>query len=297
MHHTVLIATFALLSLGRLAGHFTEPRLTSQEIHGVVGQLDIATAPPAGAPIKVVSWNIERGTQFERILETLRRLDADVLLLQEVDRFCSRSGGRDIAADLARALGMNWAAAGEFQEIGEGSSDAAALTGQAILSRYPINDVKTIVFPEQARFRWRFSPIEPRRGGRMALKARTAGMLVYSAHIESGGNETLRRKQVDSVVDDQMRNGRASEPVVIAGDFNNASVNRSPVFELIRSEGFTDSLGSGERRTSIHHEHAIDWVFVKNLVPQRGFVEVVDGASDHYPVFASLTTSTPLATQ
>ena len=49
---------------------------------------------------------------------SIKKLDADVLLLQEVDRGCDRSGRRDVAADLAAALGMNWIFAGEFQEIG-----------------------------------------------------------------------------------------------------------------------------------------------------------------------------------
>ena len=49
-----------------------------------------------GRPVRVVQWNIERGLEFEAILETLKQLQADVLLIQEVDNGCDRSEGRDV---------------------------------------------------------------------------------------------------------------------------------------------------------------------------------------------------------
>ena len=77
--------------------------------------------------------------------------------------FCRRSGNRNIAQALGRLLQMNWVAAGEFQEIGEASKGVAALTGQAVLSRFPISNPSVIVFRHQSRLRWRLNPIEPRR--------------------------------------------------------------------------------------------------------------------------------------
>jgi endonuclease/exonuclease/phosphatase family metal-dependent hydrolase len=289
MGNTVLVATFALFSLGRLTGFFTDPRLNADDIHAIVGSPS-AVAPPAVIPdrLEVVSWNIERGVRFEGVLQTLRKLDADVLLLQEVDRFCDRSGGRDVAADLAAALGMNWVAAGEFQEIGEGTRGRAGLHGQAILSRYPITDAGVLVFAEQARLRWRLNPFQPRRGGRMALRARTGGMLVYTAHLESGGNDTLRRTQLDEIVRDQEREARPDERVVIAGDFNNPPVASSSMFRAIRAERFVDSHGATPRLTSINRSYPIDWIFVKNLALHDSNVHTVKGVSDHYPVFASV---------
>ncbi len=45
--------------------------------------------------MSLLQWNIERGYQLAGIIEELRRLDADVLALQEVDVGCDRSGGVD----------------------------------------------------------------------------------------------------------------------------------------------------------------------------------------------------------
>ncbi len=290
MGDTAILATFALLSLGRLTGFFVEPRLSPDDIHRIVGSPSAVAAPAViHNRLTVVSWNIERGVRFEGVLETLRKLDADVLLLQEVDRFCHRSGGRDVAADLAVALGMNWVAAGEFQEIGEGRKGRGGLHGQAILSRYPITDAGVLVFAEQARLRWRLNPFQPRRGARMALRARTGGMLVYTAHLESGGNDRLRRKQLDEIVRDQQLEARPAERVVIAGDFNNPPVARSSMFRAIRADSFIDSHGATPRLTSINSSHPIDWIFVKNLALLDSNVHTVKGVSDHFPVVASVT--------
>jgi endonuclease/exonuclease/phosphatase family metal-dependent hydrolase len=291
MLQSPFIVMAAFLSVFRLAGYFTEPRLDSREIHQIWGE-PTRTASPLGLrrPLRVVSWNIERGVRFDSILATLRALEPDIILLQEVDRFCRRTANRDIARDLGDQLDMNWVAAGEFQEIGEGRPGQAALTGQALLSKYPIRDATVLVFDAQARVRWRFNPIQPRRGGRIALKAHTAGLLLYNAHIESGGNDALRRWQLDEVIADQDREARPAVPTIIGGDFNNVPRDRSTMFRRLTAASFVDVLGSADgRRTSIRHRHPIDWIFGKNVVAAGGSVPDVARASDHFPLVANLS--------
>src|SRR4030095_5274282 len=136
------------------------------QIHQVTGEPSRMLPPALRRPVRVATWNIERGVRFGNIAEELARIDADVLLLQEVDVFCRRSGNRHVARDLAHTLQMNWVFGGEFQEIGESTGGVAALTGQAVLSRFPIADTSAIVFASQTRLRWKLSPLQPRRGGR-----------------------------------------------------------------------------------------------------------------------------------
>jgi endonuclease/exonuclease/phosphatase family metal-dependent hydrolase len=97
----------------------------------------------------------------------------------------------------------------------------------------------------------------------MALSARTGGMVVYTAHLESGGSDTLRRKQLDEMVRDQQRQARPDERVVLAGDFNNPPVAQSSMFGAIRSARFIDSHGAAPRLTSIGRSYPIDWIFVR----------------------------------
>jgi endonuclease/exonuclease/phosphatase family metal-dependent hydrolase len=151
-----------------------------------------------GPVVRVVSWNIERGLNFdlirmalsdphgfqqriapepgkhgqiERQLEILR--EADVVVLNEVDLGMKRTDYRDVAHDLARALGMNFVFGVEFIELDpledlgtekvalqdpqltgqmqeELTPDPArykGLHGNAILSRYPIANARIVRLP------------------------------------------------------------------------------------------------------------------------------------------------------
>ena len=280
------------LAVLRLVGHFTDPILNSSQIHRVVGEpARIAMVEPPSA-LRVVTWNIEQGVRFDEIAQALRRMKADVVLLQEADIACRRSGHRNVPRELADTLGMNWVAAGEFQEIGESSNGVPALTTQAILSRFPISGASTIRFSSQSLLRWKLSPIQPRRGARIALKARTAGMHIYNAHIESGGSETLRTKQMRQMLDDYARSRLDGGPAVIAGDFNNIPASRSPMFRALGEGGFENALeGKAPTRTSAGNTHPIDWIFVRGFTAE-GAVLDTGKASDHFAVIAELRPTT-----
>ncbi len=277
----------ALFTIFRLLGYVVEPRLSDAEIHRIVGDASrVSVVPPAGA-LRVVTWNIERGMQFERILATLRSIDADVVLLQEVDRFCKRTAYRDVARELATSLGMNWLAAGEFQEVGEARDDVPALTGQAILSRFPIDDPDVVIFREQTPMRWRFNPSQPRRGGRIALAGRTGGLTFFNVHVESGGDDALRQSQLDEVI---ARARRREGAAVIAGDFNNSLHGGDLMRTAFASARFADALAdAAHASTHMRHAQPIDWIFVRSAATSAGLVERVDDASDHFPVIATIS--------
>jgi endonuclease/exonuclease/phosphatase family metal-dependent hydrolase len=282
----IIFPMVALVSIFRLAGYVTEPRLSDAEIHAITGEPARLTPTSTGfRPLRIVTWNIERGVRLQKIVTTLKALDPDIVLLQEVDRYCKRSGNLDVARELGQLLEMNWVSAGEFQEIGEGKGTRAAMTGQAILSRDTITDAGVIAFANQSSLRWRLNPLQPRRGGRIALRARTAGLLVYSLHLESLGDDAQRSSQLKDVLSDQ--SWQRADDVVIAGDFNNGF--RSSMFAGFGSAGFVDALGNAPRRTAINLAHPIDWLFAKGARHASGRVERVENASDHYPLIATIS--------
>src|SRR6266542_3899678 len=267
----LIVPMVALTSIFRLAGYVTEPRLSNAEIHAIAGEPVRLTSTSIGRPLRIVTWNIARGVRLQKIVTTLKALEPDIVLLQEVDRYCKRSGSLDVARELGRLLEMNWVSAGEFQEIGEAKGTVAAITGQAILSRDAITDASVIVFANQSSMRWRLNPLQPRRGGRIALRARTAGVLVYSLHLESVGGDHQRSSQLKDVLSDQ--SWQRADGVVIAGDFNNAVGFRSSMFAGFGSAGFVDALGHAPRRTAINRRHPIDWLFAKGARHASGRVE------------------------
>ena len=280
-----------VISIFRLAGLFAEPSLTDQQIHqvrsGSAASVTVSAVPPQ---LRVVTWNIERGVRFPAILSTLKRLEADVILLQEVDRFADRSGNRDVASDLAQELGMHWVTAGEFQEIGEGGRGRAATSHQAILSRFPILNPRMTVFAQQARWKWRLNPIQPRRGGRVAIQADTAGVRFYNLHLESGDSDPIRQEQLEEVL--RSHGSPSSTVTILGGDLNTGAGARDRLLQRMTDAGFVDALGPvGSRRTSSKYRQPVDWIFVSGVEGARGHVESIQGVSDHYPLFSTITVS------
>src|SRR5262245_38619424 len=126
---------------------------------------------------RVVDWNIERGLQFESIVEFLKKSKADLILLQEVDLNAKRTRHMDVAREIAKALQLNFVFGTEFQELTQGSKSSPAFQGQATLSPWPIKSPKLIRFQHQTNFwqpHWylpRIEPFQERLGGRIALVA------------------------------------------------------------------------------------------------------------------------------
>ncbi len=287
-----LCFALALPGFLRLIGFVVDPLLGDAEIHRIVGEpARVSRHVPDPEHLGVVTWNIEQGKEYDAILRVLTTLDADVILLQEVDRGCHRTGYHDVARDLAHALDMNWVSGGEFQEIGEGRDGIPAITGQAILSKQPIEAVEVLRFKAQARWKWSINPAQPRRGGRMTLKARSAGVRFYNTHIESGSNDSLQRNQIAEILADEAHAAAEEDPVVIGGDFNNGPVLRASMFGRLTAAAFADALGKADGRgpTSLGQLHPIDWIFVKNAAPTRGRIVQAQAASDHSPLFVALT--------
>jgi endonuclease/exonuclease/phosphatase family metal-dependent hydrolase len=179
--------------------------------------------------VKVVCWNINRGLQLARIIEFLSRSKADILLLQEADLNAKRTKRLNIAREIAQKLQLNYIFGREFQELTQGTGNSPAYHGQATLSRWPLSNARILRFQQQSNFwqpRWFLPEIEPfqeRLGGRLALVADASvcgkTIVTYNLHLESRGDDRLRRAQLEETLNDaqQYREDRA---VVLAGDFN-----------------------------------------------------------------------------
>ena len=225
---------FFILALIPALGHPGSSTIPPSFDVPLTGQF--ASAPISKSGIRVISWNIDRGYRFNQIAATLRREEGDICLLQEVDLHARRTEERDVARDLASALGDNYAFGIEFQELSQGN---AAYHGQATLSRFPIVASRVLRFRQQSGF-WnskRAIPNVPlfqrRRGGRIALvtELQIGGSLVvvYNLHLESRSAGSIQAAQLDEVLADIGRYPR-STPVIIGGDlkFEISSIFRAP---------------------------------------------------------------------
>ncbi len=238
--------------------------------------------------------------QFSGIVKFLRSVEADLILLQEVDVGVRRTQYRDIASELARELRLNCVFGREFQELGAGASGVPAYHGLATLSAWPLGHGRIIRFRRQSGFwkpRWyipRIGIFQRRLGGRIALAtdALVCGqrLRVYNLHLESKGKDDLRLEQLREVLEDARE---CPEPtrVILAGDLNLVAAEGEAA-ESLTAAGFHDAvrlpklattIGNGEFRRG----SSIDWIYISGKGCSVGRVHNDVRASDHYPVSAT----------
>lgn len=250
------------------------------------------SAPAHREHASILNWNIERGEHLEDVKAEIRARKPDLCIFQEVDLGARRTHRTDIAKDLAQTFGMNYVFAPEFQELGQGSSDAPAYHGQAVLTTLPVRASRIIRFQHQSgwwkprKFLMSSMPVMQRRqGGRIALVTELDGdgkpFVVYDLHLESKGTDELRLQQMQEVLADAQRYPQQT-PVIIAGDFN-TFFSAASMLSALREAGFRNALGDQHPRTHVLIG-GLDWVFVRGIIEcDHGQVLHVRG-SDHFPI-------------
>src|SRR6185436_10422348 len=202
------------------------------------------TAGPARKrALRAVAWNVQRGAR----LDELRRAvvappfaDADVLLLSEVDVGLGRSGNRNVARELAEALGMSYAfgvsylaLTDDFGDDAGGLENTLALSGAAILSRFPIGRVENVDLPA---IRDKFHSSEKRLGKKRALLAGITlpdgPLAVAACHLDSTASPAQRARQLGGILDSVERSGVAR--ALVGGDFNTSTYDLSSTLAMAR---------------------------------------------------------------
>lgn len=194
------------------------PQFAEAQIHNLV-------PAPEEAPgsLGALVFNMERGVHLEELGDFLLSCPDvrpfDVILANELDDGCVRSGGRDTARELAERLGLNYVYALEFIEL-VNREDPKGFHGNAVFSRWPIRRAAVVRLPEQ--YNWYFDR-QRRIGGRCAVLAEleVAGRRigVGSIHLENRTHGPGRKAQLDAVL-------QAAEelfpglPVILGGDLN-----------------------------------------------------------------------------
>jgi endonuclease/exonuclease/phosphatase family metal-dependent hydrolase len=218
----------------RFAGFFAKlRRYDPPRAHpdGVVAE----ASPPR---VRAVQWNIEHGNEYARVETALAEhpelRDADLLLFNEIDFGMARAANRDVTHDLASRLERHSVWAPLFLETTLGRDDDAraaagrenqeAMFGIAILSRWPIRQVRVVELPgpEQVYFE-----LERMVGRQIALIAEIArpgaAFVAVSAHLEVHRTRAHRADQVRVIVEALRGETR---PVVFGGDWNTHTFDR-----------------------------------------------------------------------
>ncbi|HEX8687879.1 MAG TPA: endonuclease/exonuclease/phosphatase family protein [Pyrinomonadaceae bacterium] len=249
-----------------------------------------------GRRARLVGGNIERAA---RILSggADGMPPADVIALQEADRGTVRAGGRNVARELAEALGMNYVRAHvptpadvepkkrkwwlDFEERMLPGEEGD--TGVALLSRLPLSGAARIELP------WDECPWRPRLAVSASVPFGGRRLHVFNAHIDTHAavEGQLEQHRAVLALADRLD---ASDAAVLLGDFNTLTEEaRRAARRLLESRGYTTPLPTDTPtwRSGPLRRH-FDWVFTRGARVTRWGVERVRGVSDHWPVWVEL---------
>lgn len=226
------------------------------------------------------TWNPDK-VNLAGVADVIAAQNADVVVLQEVDRNRARSGNVDQARWLGERLGYNHAFAPAYTNEEEGHRTGAY--GNAILSRFPIIDLQvTHLEHRSAKTGW----IEPRSCFVATLDTDPA-IQVMGLHLSTIAEERVYPlKQIAGIVKE-----RSAHPLVMMGDFNAnyTELQATELPSLLENIYASNPVATYPNGVAAHS--AIDhmWVSAQWQVQAAWVVSERLGRSDHNPIVADLT--------
>ena len=269
------------------------PEISEIELHNAASDRKV------GKTLRVIAWNTERGRHWREgarlIQETPALRDPDIILLGEMDLGMARSSNEHTTQEMAVALEMNYAYGVEFLEFAGGEAqeridypgeNRMGYHGNAILSKYPLHNVRMLRFPGIEKWyagkeygATESEQLQKRLGGRMALLATIRlgrDVTVVSTHLESSLRDSAARKaQMETLIGDLSSYSRGG-PVIIGGDLN--GVADEPMFESVRNAGFRLEESNDMKRGTLQRvvdgkvvlgERYIDYILARGLTVVR----------------------------
>lgn len=200
---------------------------------------------------------------------------ADLVSLNEVDRFRDRSNNRDLITELAQETGMYYVY----------SNCNTALTGNdesgnAILSKYPILYRERILLPNVG---------DNEQRGLLKTVVDINGKFIcfWSTHLDFRSSDTERLMCVTNF---NLWVTNETFPVLIAGDFNDTPGGAAPTLMEQKWNDVWDLAGDGTAGRTVPcpgpAQARIDYIWKakgSKVTPTNAYVGSIEN-SDHYPV-------------
>lgn len=229
--------------------------------------------PDDATRLTVLSYNIHHAEGVDgkldlaRIANVIRTANPDLVALQEVDDRTKRTGTVNQTEELGRLTGMRAVFAQAMSYQGGGY-------GQAILSRWPIQQRSVVTLPQQPDREPRISVV-----ARLKVNGTGPEIVFAGTHLEHQLEE-IRVQQARRLHQILSTN---TVPTIVAGDFN--SIPESAPMQIF-ANGWTDAAGSDPQPTipSAAPKKRIDYILLHPVSAWRVIrTEVLSEAvaSDH----------------
>jgi len=231
--------------------------------------------------------------RVDKIAHYLREIDADLVILNEVDFYSSWSGHQNQAEAIAHKAGYRYR--GEQRNFDFRFLYGGLKFGNAILSRFPVLCVETFDFPNERS--WEPILLGKKRGATFEVQISIDKRVgVVPVHLEHR-SESVRVASVEMIVD-SVRDGDLK--TFIAGDFNStptgmpgsqlAAGNGNTIDRLDESNLFSRPSMANDKANFTFPSHdprsTIDWIMAPFAFEFVEYRVLQTDLSDHLPVFA-----------
>ncbi|MEK3888331.1 endonuclease/exonuclease/phosphatase family protein [Bacillus sp. FSL K6-3431] len=234
--------------------------------------------------MKIMSYNIQHGVgldnilSLERIAKTMRDSEAEIIGIQEVDRFYGeRSNFEDQAKRLAKLLDYHYAYGPNIQlEPLDGQVEKRQY-GLATLSKHPIAGSKNIELSSYGQ--------EQRGVLSVTIHVNGVSLNIFNTHLGLDG--TSRMTQVKELIN-ITSNYRG--PKVLLGDFN-ADPNSEELQYLLNQTDLVDSfqqIKNAYTFPAVDPVQRIDYIFTSSEIKHSNQKVLQHAGSDHLPIVAEL---------
>ncbi|WP_227995107.1 endonuclease/exonuclease/phosphatase family protein [Oceanobacillus sp. CFH 90083] len=238
--------------------------------------------------LNVMTYNIHHGVgtdkllDLSRIAEVIKKSDADIIGLNEVDKhFSKRSNYEDQISFLADQLHMDKAFASSVSLKANKSSSSKRQYGNVLLSRYPI------IHQEVFHFHFISGLVEGRSLLDTTVEVNKKRMKVYVTHLSI--NPYLHQLQINYI---KQAIYKQSQPIILMGDFNMRTGSRGwkKLHHTYKDVWYETNHRHGYTYPSNHPRLRLDYIFVnqKMKIIEAEVMKYLPQASDHLPLRAQL---------
>lgn len=231
----------------------------------------LAKGEEAPKELRVLTWNIHHGVgedgklDLARIAKTITDHHPDVVLLQEVDKNCTRSGQIDQAAELARLTQLKFV-------FGKAMDLQGGEYGQAILATADLANLAVHPLPSSG---------EPRIAVSAILDSRLGKITVASVHLDYA-DEARQHAQAQVCAAALLA---SPHPVILAGDFNAKPDTRTLANFAQAPWMIVPKDGPAATHPAAKPTTEIDYIILRGLQAVKPATVVAEAAaSDHRPV-------------
>src|SRR5881628_1251048 len=223
---------------------------------------------------RVMTYNIHQGfnagqaPSLDNLVDVISRESPDVLVMQEVVRGWMIDEQHDALSVLAERLRMPYVFA---PNIGD-------LYGNAILSHYPMTDVRRVHFAVQP---------SAKHQPRGAIGVRIGDVLIVTTHLdEVEDSSAIRQEQVRTI----LREWDGEKVAIIAGDMN--AEPAALEMGLLSEAGYGDlAEPAGATTTMDDPPKRIDYIWGIGVISSNPHTVMALGASYHRAVVVNVTRS------